>query len=642
MNKLIILQSPTELDYALNNLDLKNSIIVASNHTVFYECQKNNIDALSFDNYFERKKYVDKRPHTCSENNVWIKQLDSYIQENISEFKKEKLSPARFNILGLYGFLDELNFSFNVISNFFINEDFDEVYLSKPKKFTYGTWSRVYPRASIIPICFEEIARQKGKKIKRIDDGDESFIEDETTKQQTILQKIAKHINPNHKRVFKLFLRYGFSFLVNFYKSKILSSRRVLVFGGAYDLSKLIKILVDNNICVDISESPEQDFYSQKEFLRVRKKIKNVVQNNSFPKSLLYPFKDYPYQIPNYLMETIINRFLTEMLPIFWSSYYSFKKVNTEKYSLVLFWALGEGVYPFMNHLAKKKTKTAIFQHGGGPRQMLMTNYYQEVCLSDYFFSYGDGINKIFKNLSKYADIDNKKHAECISLGALRVSEIKILKNAKKINQLRENIKKRLNSERIILFVPHLYHYPSCYLNDSLLHGINYFIFHQKVINLFSNYKDIGFVYKGFASDLDIMKGSPIKDYIDQKKFSNILYTSEFNLDSLIFATDEIVVDHNATSLNEIMQTDKNILLFDQGETNPWNIGHDARKLIEENVHISKDYDDFFDMLDKLINQKLHKKNINYSSNYFQEYCHINEDENAFEVEVYNKINKII
>ena len=119
MNKLIILQSPTELDYALNNLNLKKSTIVASNHIVYYECQKNNIDALSFENYFERNRHVEERPYSCSENNHWIRKLDSYIQENIPEFKKEKLTPSRFNILGLYGFLDELNFSFNIISNFF-------------------------------------------------------------------------------------------------------------------------------------------------------------------------------------------------------------------------------------------------------------------------------------------------------------------------------------------------------------------------------------------------------------------------------------------------------------------------------------------------------------------------------------------
>lgn len=642
MKNLFLIQDKHDLNEVLKGLNLAESnIFLAINHVAYSECKKNNINPIILDDFFERDLHVSRRPESCNRNNIWINKFDSFLQDNVSEFKTHDFTPCRFSILGLYGFLDELYFAMNSLDNLFKNMSFDCIYLAKVEDFDFATWGRVFPRASLIPTCIEEIAKKYNKKLIIYNKENNLQIIKEANDTKFI-KKISSYISPNLKRLIKLTINYSWTLPFKYFLSKLSKQNPVLFIGGGYDLSKLIKILLDRKIPVRIVEEPEVDFKDSYQIRHIQKKLLALEKKYEENKELNHPYGIESFSIPKALREKIIYRFMINIIPRLWSSYISL--INNKKaYSLVLFWGFGEGVHPALAYACQKKNfTTAMYQHGGGSRSTWLTDYYQEATLVDYFLSYGEGINEIFQNLNKKFSDQPNKIAKLQSIGALRVSELNSTINFKKINKLKESLKNQLNADELILYIPNIFHYPSAHLNDKLLIGINYYKFLTKVIDLFKKNSSTGFIYKGFGTDLDIMKGSPIEDYINSMNSKNIFYTSNMPIASLMYVADKIILDHNQTTLNEVLQSGKEILLFDQGEELPWTINSEARNQIAENVHLSTNENDFILKIQKFISNELPNIKVKKSSAYFKNYSYFNDNPEIFDEEIYEKIRKII
>ena len=640
MSKLFIVNNLIEYNHLVDFMEIKKDDYIASaSPDIFYKCSKKKFNFLSFEDFFERKKFVNNRPEICKLNNKWISELDEYMLKNIPDFKETGFTPARFSILGLYGLLDELNFAVNSLTNVLKKYNFEYIYIPNHSAYEFATWSRVFPRSSIFPACAEEIAREFNISIKYFN---VKKLKINKSKNKNIYTFILSFFNANLKRLVKLTQKYGLIFLFKYIFFKLFSSKKVIFIGAAYDLMRLIKIFVDKKYNVEFSEFPELDYSDVNISESIKTKLAEIIPNLYKETSLELPFKKISFKIPETVKEEIIKRYLLEIIPIMWSSFIKFKDKRLSDYSMVFFWAFGEGVHPALSFAAKGEVKTALYQHGGGSRNIWLNDYYQEATLVNYYFSYGDGINKTLKQVHALMNDESEKLAKCKTIGAIRISEIEKLINKRDISSIRKLIQEKLNTNELVLYVPNVYHYPGCYQMDSILQGVEYFKFQQKIVNFFNKHNDIGLIYKGFETDLDLVNGSPVKDYIDDKNISNIFYTSDIPLYKLIFVVDKIVVDHNQTALNEILQSKKETLLFDQGEYNLWNIGSDAKELISENIHLAETQKEFFDMLDLFIKDKISKKIINIESKYFSEYCHIERNSKKFDDQIFNKISKII
>lgn len=640
MSKLFIIEDLIEYNYLVNSMEItKNDYIASMNPDIFYKCSKKNLNFISFEDFFERKKFVNNRPEICKLNNKWINELDRYFLKNIPDFTETGFTPARFSILGLYGLLDELSFAYNSLSNVLKEYDFEYVFIPTHTGYEFATWSRIFPRSSIFPACAEEITRELNISIKFFN-VKKSITQ--KSKNKNIYTFILSFFNANLKRLVKLTRKYGLTFFFKFVFLRLFSSKKVIFIGAAYDLMRLIKIFVDKNYNIEFSEFPERDYVDVNISRDIKTKLAQTIPNLYKETSLEYPFENPAFKIPKTVKEEIIKRYLLDIIPVLWGAFVKFKNKRLSDYSMVFFWAFGEGVHPALSFAADGEVKTALYQHGGGSRNIWLTDYYQEATLVNYYFSYGDGINKTLKQVHTLMNDESEKLSECKTIGAIRISEIENLIDKSNILSIRKLIQKKLNTSKLVLYVPNVYHYQSCYLTDSILHGIEYFKFQQKIVNFFKEQNDIGLIYKGFETDLDLVNGSPIKDYINDKDISNILYTSNIPLSKLIFAVDKIVVDHNQTALNEILQSKKETLLFDQGEYNIWNIGSDAKELLSQNIHLAETQIEFFDMLDLFIKDEIPKKTINFESKYFSEYCHIERNPKKFDDQIFNKISKII
>lgn len=639
MPNLFFIQSKSDIDFINSKIKTnRKDLYISCNHIAYYECQKKNIHTIPFENYLDRDSFVKNRPDFIYHRNQWIDQFDCFLKNNIPEFNKANFCPTRYSILGMYGLLDEIEYVFNIMTNILDSINCKKIYIAKNNGFKFGTWSRIVPQTSMLSSCIKEISLKNNIEISYIGHGENIVT---TPKSINCLDSIKLYIKPNHKRALKLLFQYGIKFFIKYLFFKLFSKKKVLFIGGAYDLMGLIKIFVNKKYNVKISEFPEYDFVDLNESQKIEKKISNILLKLEEETFIRKPFNDYDYRIPEEILFEVINRFLINIVPKMWGSYCCFdKSMDIKDYSMIFFWAFGEGVYPALSMAVKNKAPTAIYQHGGGSRNIWLTDYFQEATMADYYLSYGDGINETFQKIDNFINNKNYILANCASIGALRVSQINKNKNISIINKYRDNIKENLGVEKLILYVPNVYQYPGSYISDSIMHGIEYFKFQQKMLNIFhSNKENHGLIYKGFKTDLDIMVGAPIKNYIKDMKMESVYYTSSIPLTDLIFVADKIVIDHNQTALNEIFQAQKETLVFDQGENFFWNIHHEARYLINENAHLALTTHEFFQKFKDLLHENLNRKNINFNSKYFEKYSYFDIHEEDYENKIYNKIS---
>jgi len=227
---------------------------------------------------------------------------------------------------------------------------------------------------------------------------------------------------------------------------------------------------------------------------------------------------------------------------------------------------------------------TIIFQHGAFEGSCEYTIYdMTDMRHADYFFVYGDGIAAY---LRERAERLNEKRAEIVAVGSPRLDSMMGAADGG------SSVRKRLGvstSERMVLYLPTAYQH-NWYMSREAYLGPMYFQLLIRVVDLFSEFPEIRFVYKPFPDTAP----DPIARVIGER-LPNCTVVTDISPLELMRAGDAIVIDLPSTALVEALLTPKPVLvLADSGFIT---LRPEARTMLEKRVTLAETPDDFLTKL---------------------------------------------
>lgn len=600
-----------------------NSVVIPLSPEAAYECEKKNISYRTLESFIERDKIVAKRPVFTRSNNEWLSLVDQEFKRIIPEFNQLQFCPAKLYTMALHGFLDEFNAAQLIWSGIMHEIQPLRIYIASIRVEEPATWGRVLPQQKMIECSLMHFANADGIECIELERNaaDAKDIDKPTRKSisKHVYDVLRSQISHSNRRELKLLWRVGLRSycrsLLNSFRSN--GDKKILFIGGGYDLGDLAIKLRKDACRVEIIEFPDE-FIKRPVSLHnsIITRIAVVVDNLLAIRAFTNPIPTSRYSLaPSFI--TLFRRWAIDIVPKMWTVFYHAHHSDiTLSYCGVINWAYGEGENSALVDAFRKAGIPAYcFQHGGASRNSWLTDYYQEYLQSDIYLAYGEGQRDIFMDLDSLST-DHFSKPMLIPVGSVRLD---LLQKNKERNLNRMNSSTKC-VKRTLLYIPTVYDHPGFTLNDSWMLGAEYFRFQLDVLEILAQHKNWKVIYKGFPGTLDVYKNNPIINVIKDRQYANIEYIDNIPITKLMWTVDRIAIDHNQTALNEILLTNKPILLLDQGSLHPWTSDVSSRSLLEETLCLAETSVDFKVMLNDFLNSVIDEvdrsKNCRFSLRY--------------------------
>jgi hypothetical protein len=207
------------------------------------------------------------------------------------------------------------------------------------------------------------------------------------------------------------------------------------------------------------------------------------------------------------------------------------------------------------NAAAVTGTPRYVYQHGGssGSDAKLWSMYLQQ---SDTFLVYGQGtVDELVQSCPAFLPIKTQIQP----VGSTRLDMLRRQYQPEKIEHLRTQL--QAGDERpIIMYVPTCFGTYGRAISDLAAYpDVSYFELQQAILKLWQEVSDVRLLYKEFIVSNDPNSGI-MRDFVETW-IPGAIVTNQ-RLTDLMWAVDAIVVDHVITAVNEILLTNKPMVVY--------------------------------------------------------------------------------
>jgi hypothetical protein len=597
--------------------EVRPDTIIAVKPEAAWWCQKINIAYNKPEDYFDKDELFDMGFEITKRNLTWIDWVDQFLRQIIPEFKLHSFSPARIYTLPLHLFLSEIACDAYILNKIFDAVNPSLVMLGKENFLPPGTWSRIVPRSFSMTSLVEVVARRNGIKAENIftrssfsqDYINSCILDLRRTNRLEFWLNLNNRLKINLPLSLKVHIKRIIQFGIVAYmltwlsKVSVRNKGNVICLGYGYDLDYICLSLQRKGVRVKQLYDPASFFKVSKKDLeifqsRIDKCWGQIIQKDEF----WLPIISCGIE-PNKSIEWVFHRWWFGIIPQLWFYFINSKFLFKEKkYNGVLTWAIGEGLNGTIFSAAKAcDIPTFVYMHGGVSRCNWDNLVISEMFLTDNYLVQGDGIKRILRkraeSLTSY-----KVSARVTSVGSPLLDFYRSKRWIRTSRQIRKTILKT-KYRALILYIPTFYGNEGFRLFDTWLVDSDYFHFQEKLLSVFSHFREFLFIYKEFPGSLALVTHNinPLINFINERRIDNVVVIKDILLAKLIFAVDTIILDHNQTALCEALLTSKPILVFEQGSMSQRVTEPIALDLLKKRALVARTQEDFLKLVENFL-----------------------------------------
>jgi hypothetical protein len=208
-----------------------------------------------------------------------------------------------------------------------------------------------------------------------------------------------------------------------------------------------------------------------------------------------------------------------------------------------------------VNAATVTKTPRYVYQHGGssGSDARLWPMYLQH---SDTFLVYGQGT---VEELEQSRPAFLSAHAQVQPVGSTRLDMLRQQYQPEKARRLRAQLKAEDNRP-LVMYVPTCFGTYGRAISDLAAYpDISYFELQQTILKLWQETPGVRLLYKEFLLSND-PNNRVMRDFV-QAQIPDALVSNQ-RLTDLMWVVDAIIVDHVITAINEILLTNKPLVVY--------------------------------------------------------------------------------
>jgi len=641
-NTLLICESRNQVDWLANKPELIKNIthIVAANPDAIWALKKQGILHNTIEDY-ENNKTLEEMEYLLTEQISWAHKVDTFLQENILEFKETNFRPAEYYLYNIKTIWDTYIHRAEILDCIAITIKPTDIFFF-PNEYPGLLDQELSPHSSTFIDCIQEWAQYYHINLHSFPIlKKDNFWERQsnTVTQSNIVNKL--HTIPPYQKIryysrrFPKFLKersiYHYRNIIRkpFFRSQSKSCKTIIVQQG-YDINDDLCGILENNglFLLKFEENPHKNFHNLNQNLNVDNlNLQNawdeIIKNNWFLKS--NGCQKYFLKNP---LKNLFNQFWFKIIPaLFQSTNDSLTAITQIKPNAVIV-PIIFGVKAVAQIMAAKNQNVPVivYQHGtivGDPIIDITDRFY-----SDFSFVYGDGEADLFQKRPKYGIINNV----AIPVGSTRLDNIRNQYSKNDAQFVRYQVVG--NSEApIFLYVPGIIHNNISRYTPHI-NNCEIFKIREKIAHIFNSFKNVHFCYKSFVS----VGYDPTSEMISSI-CPHCKIISDISLTDLQQVADVIIHEKApCTGLYENLLTDKVIIAYSQDFSNlPENI----KIQLTNRISITDDKDEFLKKIECVLDSSDISPIVNPDDTFLKSYCtYLNDGKSAERAA--NAIMKII
>lgn len=583
INPIVFLENEQQaVDFLLNHKNkFPNATIIALSPFAAYELEKRNISYKTPEDYCNQKELYALGIKNYEKVETLCKLLDSHILKHNSFVRKYDLTPAFYNFYSIKMLYDGITIRLYQLFEIIKKESPELVFYYKNKEKSIRVQNTSEP---LLPDNKESIyvdllgfLSNKIELIPLPTPQLEMKSASNSTLYKTLKSKI-KNLLISNSFISKLLFKFK---KLKFISKKSSENAPILLFGGGYNWNSCLSFFSSYGLGPVLSLKDDSRYwyghipatYNSIQLLEEIKKDKNLREFFIHSGIDFFPLLEEQLKfIINESTWSCIRAYeYTESL----SKNYGIKLILSSTFTSSTSKAIAKAAH-------KNNLPVFLWQHGNYGYHYSPMSIYQNIIYPDVFFTFGDGVTK------KYKEEGEKYHTELVSIGSgaldtlfSRIKEKKDLHNKLNLDP----------NKKIILYASTNFYRNHLYVTFSpFFSDINFWKTQKKILNVLLTHSDYNVIIK-LHGNLNYGE-SPIKNYVNENKFSNCAFFSgERDLADLIPFADILIIDFPSTTLLQSLTTSKSIFTT----TEHLEIDDGAKKLLKKRAYC-------FDKTDELVN----------------------------------------
>ncbi len=550
---IAILETGAHVQALLNDSEWRDRVDVwlAVGPEAAWHLQRDGIEYVKLEEFYEESSLADRAEEVFMRQVAWAAWVDSWLQDEIPQFKHYNIQPAHAHFPFLKRFFDELEITTYQLQAF-LNacEPSNLLYLEPPLD---NPSPQVRFLSSVVGRVLPMLAKRNDIKATPIPDSRSRVVVFTGQAAPSRWRRIADLLPSHLVRELSLFRKLGMLEYFRLTPCRLGGGDKVLVLNSGYDVAPVLPELAKCkfNLHFNAGVRAGRDAVMRQTLAELWNRI---LEHEDFW---------VPLPVQNGELRSLARSRLSfwwhHVIPETWEVFMAARTRLRAKGFLGLVTASVGGAFRHRDIamiLAARSLGIPVimYQHGGfvGSCEYLtwdLTDLWQ----ADYELCYGEGVRTYFEKRSAcYVT----PLAKTLAVGSARLDHVR-----RRDHQRTQAIRKSLmrdDGRPLVLYVPTAFCGPYRNLCCDSYPDVSYLELQQRVIDVFCRTPDVRLVYKVFSGT----HNANLVPQIIRQKIPNSIIVDDTRLTDLMWAVDSIIVDFPSTGLLEVLMTNKPLLVY--------------------------------------------------------------------------------